>query len=179
MKQNSKQILLIALAWACAGPVVVAQELVSPLIPRLYEVEQQLITQRRNDFLGLVKRANNVTTPMPTSYFSWKIDVKGQQAYCKDMVKAIFKERGRLSFPEPTISLSRDPADKLLVGAPARQAAVEDEIEIAVAARPEDAESGPGQRAPGHVSAGAPRRRAEDVDERRRMRKRGDHCRLR
>src|SRR5262249_56598729 len=54
------------------------------------------------------------------------------------------------------------PRDELLVGAPSRHAAVEDEIDVAVAARPEHAVARALDRAPGDESAGARGLEADD-----------------
>ena len=66
------------------------------------------------------------------------------------------------------------PGDKLLVRAPPRRAAVEDEIDVAVAAGPEHAIARALDRAAGHEGAGTRRLDADEVDERRRVRQRGD-----
>ena len=67
------------------------------------------------------------------------------------------------------------PGDQLLVGAAAGNAAVEDEIDEAVAAGPKDPVARAFDRAPGDEGAGARRLDAEEVDEGRRVRGRSHH----
>ena len=67
------------------------------------------------------------------------------------------------------------PRDQLFVGAPAGGATVQDEVDVAVPAGPEDAVLGARHRTPGHEGTGARRCRAGNVDERRRMSQRRDH----
>src|SRR5262249_16652049 len=70
------------------------------------------------------------------------------------------------------------PRDELLVGAPSRHAAVEDEVDVAVAAWPEYAIARAFDRASGHERAGARGLEAEEIDESGRVRQRGHHRRL-
>src|SRR5262249_56821942 len=64
------------------------------------------------------------------------------------------------------------------VGGAPREGGVEDEVDVAVAARPEYAIARALDRAPGHESAGARGLEADEIDESRRMRQRGHHRRL-
>lgn len=91
----------------------VAQALV-PVNSTYWELEQKIVAQRRQEFLAFIGRATNIDTPIAPKQFSWEIDWDAQQAYCKDIADALFKNRSRLSFPEPDFSQFRDPVDKLL-----------------------------------------------------------------
>ncbi len=71
------------------------------------------------------------------------------------------------------------PGDELLVAAPARGAAVQHEVDVAVDARPERPEARAADRAAGDVRAAPRRHGVVEIDERRRMRKRRKHGRLR
>lgn len=75
--------------------------------------EQKFVEAVRKDFLLHIEDAKNIKIPANPKAFAWKIDWYKQQTYCADVADALFKNRLRLSFPDPSFSATRDPSSML------------------------------------------------------------------
>jgi hypothetical protein len=85
-------------------------------MPHTLETVEALKRDVREHFIAHLNRASNVEAPrVDSAEFDWKIDWKAQQAYCNNVVDALFKHPERLSFPQkPDATLLRDGPEKVL-----------------------------------------------------------------
>lgn len=61
-------------------------------------------------FQDHIRGATNITVPMATKEFKWRVNWKAQQAYCKDLAQAIFSRSPRVTYPLPDVIAARDGA---------------------------------------------------------------------
>ncbi len=85
-----------------------------PPDPFRYAQELRIMNKLNSLFTAHVDGARNVTIPIAPEDFNWPIDWDKQQAYCKDVWKALTVERDkRLKLlGEPTLSVYRDGEEK-------------------------------------------------------------------
>ncbi len=84
-----------------------------PVDPEGWAAESGFVEAVRKEFLRHIEGATNISIPADPKALEWKINWTKQQAYCNDIAEALFKNTGRLNFPEPSFSATRDLSTKL------------------------------------------------------------------
>lgn len=99
-------------ALVCLHITSAAQTMI-PVDPEGWATESGFVETVRQQFRRHIEGAKNITVPADSEAFAWKINWTKQQAYCKDIADALFKNTQRFSFPEPSFSATRDSSSKL------------------------------------------------------------------
>ena len=92
-----------------------AQALESKIFDPVGWAEEQAFYKKRQDqLLDHIKGARNIEVAKGWQGVApWPINWDAQQKFCHRVADVLFKERQRLTFPEPHFAAYRDPAEKL------------------------------------------------------------------
>ncbi len=74
--------------------------------------DEQLLEQRRREFLDHISNAKNIKIAKSDTAFNWKINWPAQQRHCAHMANEIFRKKA-ISFPEPIFFSTRGTVTEL------------------------------------------------------------------